>query len=391
MHVIRLKTMHTVTFVHTSDLQLGMRRAFFDADAQSRFDDARLRAVERLGEVARDRGAEFIVVAGDVFEHNSLDRRTTGRALEVFSRLPVPVYLLPGNHDPLVADSIFARTQGVDNITVLDSSTPVKVREGVEIVGAPLMAKYASEDLVAKAVRELEPAPQVRIVVGHGQVESYSGEFSPDLIDLNNLEEKLSAGVIDYVALGDTHSTASLGRSGRVWFSGSPETTDFHDLSPGTAGGEVDSGNALVVTVDKDPSTYASEVTVDAVPVGQWRFEALHRHVDEAADVEDFLAQLDAYRDKPTTVIKYALTGTLGLEDTQLLERGLADREPVFAALYERTRLMNLHLEPSDEELENVALSGYARAAMSELVGAAQHDATAKDAVNLLFRLSQEN
>ena len=100
---------HT-TFIHTSDLQLGMRRKFLSLEAQSRFDDARLRAVTRLGEIAQDRGAEFIVVAGDVFEHNSLEPTTLGRALEALRKLPVPVYLLPGNHDPLVADSIFQRT-----------------------------------------------------------------------------------------------------------------------------------------------------------------------------------------------------------------------------------------------------------------------------------------
>ena len=72
---------HT-TFIHTSDLQLGMRRKFLSLEAQSRFDDARLRAVTRLGEIAQDRGAEFIVVAGDVFEHNSLEPTTLGRALE---------------------------------------------------------------------------------------------------------------------------------------------------------------------------------------------------------------------------------------------------------------------------------------------------------------------
>ena len=60
--------MKPLTFIHTSDLQLGMTRKFLPPEAQSRFDDARLRAVHRLGELATERGAEFIVVAGDVFE-----------------------------------------------------------------------------------------------------------------------------------------------------------------------------------------------------------------------------------------------------------------------------------------------------------------------------------
>ena len=115
---------HT-TFIHTSDLQLGMRRKFLSPEAQSRFDDARLRAVTRIGELAVERGAEFIVVAGDVFEHNSLEPKTLGRALEVLRKLPVPVYLLPGNHDPLVADSILSRTEGIEGVHVLGDSVQI--------------------------------------------------------------------------------------------------------------------------------------------------------------------------------------------------------------------------------------------------------------------------
>ena len=65
--------MAAVTFIHTSDFQLGMSRWFLSPAAQSRFDDDREEAVARLGELASETGAEFIVVAGDVFEHNSLN------------------------------------------------------------------------------------------------------------------------------------------------------------------------------------------------------------------------------------------------------------------------------------------------------------------------------
>ncbi|WP_115684846.1 metallophosphoesterase family protein [Corynebacterium senegalense] len=379
--------MTSVTFIHTSDLQLGMTRAFLPPEAQSRFDDARLAAVTRLGELARERGAEFIVVAGDVFEHNALEKQTRGRALETLKALPVPVYLLPGNHDPLVADSMFARTRELDNVRVLDSSEVVEVRPGVEIVGAPLKAKHATEDLVARALRPLGPTDAVRIAVGHGQVQSRAAETAPDTIDLAGVEAKLADGTIDYLALGDTHSTASLGGTGRVWFSGSPETTDFHDHTPGVTGNETDSGNALVVTVGK------GRADVEKVPVGSWTFDALHWEVAGPEDVEELLAQLAAYPDKARTVVKYSLAGTLGLEATQRLEQGIGELEPVFAALYERTRLMDLHLEPGEEELSRLPLAGFAGSAMAELaeLAAAPGGGTARDAVNLLFRLAKED
>ena len=383
--------MTSLRFLHTSDLQLGMTRWFLegtDGEAQARFDDARLRAIDRLGELATEHSCAFIVVAGDVFEHNSLSERVTGRALERLRCLPVPVYLLPGNHDPLVADSIFYRTRG-EGIHVITDTTPIEVSEGVELVGAPLTARHATTDVVRRALEPLSPTGHIRIAVGHGQAESRSNDTTPDQIDLAYVEDRLADGTIDYLALGDTHSTLPVGSSRRVWFSGAPETTDFHDLTEGVEGGESDSGNALVVTVEKSSVTDAS-VEVEKVAVGQWTFEALTREVSSVGDVDEFLATLRAYPTKATTVIKYALRGTLDMTATRRLEEGLDELRPVFAALYERTRLMDLHLEPGADELAALDISGFAASALAELITGAETDPAARDAVNLMFRLTRE-
>lgn len=370
--------MAAVTFIHTSDFQMGMTRWFLSPAAQSRFDDDREAAVLRLGELATETGAEFIVVAGDVFEHNSLNKSTLLRAKDMFKRLPVPVYLLPGNHDPLVADSIFFNSFA-DNVHVIADSEPIEVRPGVEIVGAPYLSKRANYDLVRRALEPLEPVEEgaVRIAVGHGQVESRAGEgedSDADTIDLSFVEECLDKGVIDYLALGDTHSTESLGLSGKVWFSGSPETTAFDDR-------ERDSGNALVVTVEGD------RVDVVKHRVGRWDFRAIDADVSSLEEVEAFLAELEAVPEKIRTAVKYSLRGTVGLSAQARLEQGLAELEEVFASLKPRERTMDLHLAPSEEELSELSLSGYAADALAELLEDLDNP-TARDAANLLFRLS---
>ena len=377
-----------LVFIHTSDFQLGMTRWFLNEEAQSRFDDSRLRAITRLGDLAVETGAEYIVVAGDVFDANALSERTMGRALDAIDALPVPVYLLPGNHDPLVPGAAMEKADERPNITVLRDSTPVEHRPGVEIVGAPLLARYASEDLASKAIAGLEPTSSIRILVAHGQTEGRSGDESEVLLSLPKMERALKDGVIDYVALGDTHSAGPVGSSGRIWFSGSPETTDFHDRRENVAGNEVNSGKALVVDIDKH------DIEVSEHQVGEWTFEALHWDVADGEDVKHVLAELDAYPEKSRTVVKYSLAGTLGLEATRELEAGLGEREHVFGALFERERIMDLHLEPSDEELEALPITGYARDAMTELItrtaDAPAGETAARDAVNLLFRLSKE-
>lgn len=369
--------MTATTFIHTSDFQLGMTRWFLGEEGGARFADDREAVVLKLGEIATETGAEFIVVAGDVFEHNSLAKRTLLRAQEMFKRLPVPVYLLPGNHDPLVADSVFYKATA-DNVHVIADSEPIQIKEGVEIVGAPYTSKRANHDLVRAALERLEPTDGIRIAVGHGQVDSRGAEDDADVIDLSYVEDKIRAGVIDYLALGDTHSTMSLGNTGRVWFSGAPETTDFHGVPANT--GEVDSGNVLVVTVDGE------DVDIDKRAVGRWRFEALDREVNSEEDVDRFLKELEDYPDKIRTAIKYGLRGTVGLNAQAKLQQRLGELEEVFASLKVRDRTTDLYLEPSEEELAGMDMHGYAAAALQDLLDELDTE-VGRDAANLLFRL----
>jgi hypothetical protein len=123
--------------LHSADWQLGMTRHFLDDEAQARFASDRLAAVERLCEIAGEEHCAGVVVAGDVFETNLVGERVVAPVLEVLSESPVPVLLLPGNHDPLDATSVYTRrsfvAQRPPNVFVLDSDDPVDL-DGVEAV-----------------------------------------------------------------------------------------------------------------------------------------------------------------------------------------------------------------------------------------------------------------
>ena len=381
-----------VTFIHTSDWHIGLTRWFLEGEAQARYSDDRIRVAEKLVELATEKAADFIVCAGDVFDSNNLSVGALGRAREALKRLPVPVYLLPGNHDPLDAsyklDAI--NTEGVH---VLRDSSPVMVdgRSDVEVVGAPLMSKHLLGDPAQGALTDLGrvASGRARILVAHGQVVARSDDQAGAIIDLDGLERAVDNRIVDYVALGDTHSTTRLSSTGRVWFSGCPEATDFREV-PGL-GGEKNSGNVLVVTVTVDGDN--STVEVEEVPVGRWRFDAITRELRSSEDVETFLAELSAYPDKARTAIKYWLTGAVEMADYARLEQGLEEFGEIFAALYPRKRDETLTVYPSDAEIDNLALTAFARAAVDELrEGARSGDPNVaqvdSDALKLLYRLA---
>ena len=192
-------------FLHTADWQLGMTRHFLAGDAQPRYSAARRDAVAGLGALAAEVGAEFVVVAGDVFEHNQLAPQVISQSLEAMRAIGIPVYLLPGNHDPLDASSVYTSTlftaERPDNVVVLDRAGVHQVRPGLEIVAAPWRSKAPTTDLVAEVIEDLAPGPATRVLVAHGGVDVLDPDRDkPSLIRLAALEDALVSGAVHYVA-----------------------------------------------------------------------------------------------------------------------------------------------------------------------------------------------
>lgn len=369
-------------FLHTSDWQLGMTRHFLSNEASARFSQDRIDAINTLGALAVDEGAGFIVVAGDVFESNQLSRETLTRSLDALKRLLVPVFLLPGNHDPLDGASIFNTrefTQAPDHVIVIRDTTPIPVpgMHGVEVVGAPWKSKRPTSDLCADLAAGLDaPSGTLRIAVCHGQTDTLSPDTTrPDNIELARAEAAIRDGKFHYLALGDRHSVTSLGETGRVHYSGAPVATDFREDDP---------NKVLLVDLDDE----RCEVT--PLEVGNWQFEDPHVEMNGESDLEGFRQWLDELPDPPRTVIKASFEGSVNMATAAALDELMESNRERFASLRRRERLTDLAIVPDRLDEDSVSLSGYARAAWNELQDAAESgDETARDALMLLYRLGR--
>jgi DNA repair exonuclease SbcCD nuclease subunit len=365
-------------FLHSADWQLGMTRHFLSPEAQARFTAARLESIRTIGSLAVAEGCGFVVVCGDVFETNQVARQIVVRALDAMAATPaVRFYLLPGNHDPLDASSVFRSATFLqhlpDNVVVLDQPGPRPVGDGVVLVAAPWFSKRPLGDLVHHATRGLPDDGTVRIVVGHGAVDILSPDAAnPALVALEGLETDIDAGRIHYVALGDRHSTTDVGRSGRVFYAGAPEPTDYD---------EVDPGNVLVVEVT------AHTTTVMRRPIGTWQFLLEHFDLAGAADCDRLESWLAAIADKGRTIVKLALVGQLSLAEAARLAAVVEHHQDLLAALETWERRSDLVVLPDDGDLAEMSLSGFAREALDDLRRLAAGDPAARDALGLLYRL----
>jgi DNA repair exonuclease SbcCD nuclease subunit len=372
-------------FLHTADWHLGMTRRFLPPDAQARYADARIQAVRDMAAIAESEGCSFVLACGDIFDSNHVDRQVVVRALDAMSTFTVPLLILPGNHDPLDAGSVY-RSRTVQErlppgVRIIADSDPVAVAPGIEVIGAPWHTRRPGYDVAARALEDAPPGGgALRVMAAHGAVDALSPDMDdPDLIHVAALRTALDSGAIAYVALGDRHSAGTVDDDARIRYPGTPVSTDH---------GEVDPGKALVVDLDG-----SGAVTVSEHSIGSWVFRRLEARLEGRGDIDALEARLDGIADKQRTVVRLALVGSLSMADDAHLRAVLSDNGDLFASLTLSEGRSDLAVAAEDADLDSLGLSGYAREGAAELVeraaGGDPGAGVAQDALRLLYRLTR--
>jgi DNA repair exonuclease SbcCD nuclease subunit len=348
-------------FLHTADWQIGKPFARVpDAQKGTLLRQERIAVVKRIGNIAREKNASFVLVAGDLFDSTTPDRSTVSAACSAIGSLGVPVIAIPGNHDHAGPGTIweqefFLREQQTlaPNFRLLDKQEPYEVC-GVVIMPCPLTRKQQADDPTAwlrdPSVVGSSTDGKLRIVLAHGSVQGFSSVSDDEessgrshLIDLDRLDPT----AFDYLALGDWHGAKSVGGggwTGKAWYSGTPELDRF------AKGGDHDPGNVLLVEI---PSK-GQMPTIQRIRTARlgWHDEAFTLVVD--ASLTHLEARLDEVLGPRTgtDLLKLTVEGQLGFEgDTRL--RGIVERL--------EARLLRLKLDnrtkvlPSESEIARLS------------------------------------
>ncbi len=372
-----------IRFLHTSDWQLGMTRHFLSEGAQERFSQARFDAIRNLGRIANEERCQVLLVCGDAFESNQVDRKTVARALEALKDVPVPVYLLPGNHDPLNEASVYRSSTFIDrkpaHVHVIQNAAPIRISEEVELVGAPWVSKRPVTNPIEDTLNALTPAVGiVRVCMGHGAVDTLAPDKeAAGVIAVAAIEGAISEGKVHFAALGDRHSLTKVGSGERIWYSGTPEATDFS---------ETQSGYAQVVEIGEDC------VSTKAVPIGQWRFVERDRvDMNSAEEAEGLWKWLEQVESKERTVARLRLVGSVSLSLHALLQEHLLAARDLFGAL--EVREDDLLVLPDDADFADLGFSGFAGETVqrlrSRIAEGGDEGSVARDALTLLLRLAR--
>lgn len=367
----------SVTFLHTADWQLGKPFASLRDDAKRhRVQRERLDVIHRIGAAARESGAAFVLVAGDLFDSPQATKATVSAACAAIGAMGVPVLVIPGNHDHGGPGSLWERgfflreqQQLAPHLRILLRPEPV-VLEGLAVIfPAPLLRRHDPGDPAAWIRQALAdqsdtsdlsdksdssdssdppseapaawPRDLPRIVLAHGTIQGFSStpqddEESPGIANWIDLS-RLPAEAIDYTALGDWHGLKQVGP--KAWYSGTPETDRFPKGENHTP------GHILKVTATRDAAPQ-----VEPLPTGRFLWKELAFRFSDDASLTLFAARLDELIGQrgDEHLLLLTLEGSLGIEASGRLQEILESWE---------SRLLRLKLDyqvtiaPSEDEI----------------------------------------
>ncbi len=363
-------------FLHSADWQIGKQFGQFEPDEAALLAEERFAVVERLAQLATVQAVDAVLVAGDVFDAQTVADRTLFRLFSAMAGFAGPWLLMPGNHDAALAESVWTRAARLGaipgNVTVCLAAEPVVLEAATTVVlPAPLTQRNTHADLTDWFDGAETPAGLLRIGLAHGSV---TGILAEDIDAPNPIAAgRADSARLDYLALGDWHGTRRI--DDRTWYAGTPETDRFRAN---------DSGQALLVEIDR-----AGEVPrVTPVVTGRYRWSSTSAALAVASDVDALIERLDGLGS--ADVVQLALSGHCDLAVHRRLTEAIARSRGRTRSL--EADLSCLQLAPTPEDLERLAADGYLGDVIEQL-GALQQDddtdraGTAREALVLLAGL----
>ena len=322
-------------FVHAADLHLdspfagvGSLRPGLD----ERLRDASLEAWDALVACCIDEQADFLLLAGDLFDR--ADGSVRGRArlrsgVERLTAAGVRVFVVHGNHDPLVGPSPLA---DLDGVTVFPrdrhaAHTLELDGERVTVHGASFSKREVTDNLALLFERGDESGLHVGLL--HcmvGEREGH-GRYAPCSV------EDLVGRRMDYWALGHVHAYAEEHAEPPIVYAGALQGRSPRPSERGEHG-------AVVVEFDGARITDHRRIELDRV-----RFEAIDVAIDAIEDEAGLMRELERRADDVVRAAEGRLV---------LLRATLTGRGPLHAQLVRDGYLDQLRLALDADERDDL-------------------------------------
>lgn len=332
-----------VKFLHTADWHLGIKyKQLGDKAPEAR--DIRLKTVKKLLETGHEHNVDFVLIAGDLFDSNQVDRSLVGSVSQMIDEIsPTPVYILPGNHDPLTMDSLYYDSvwKSLNNLTIFTKAEPV-THANCTLYPCPVNQKQSQDDPTAWIDTESDLDNDISIGVAHGNLQVDFIEDANFPID----PERTTLSGLDYLALGEWHSLfehPDFKGNIRTVYPGTPETTKY---------GEYESGKAVMVEMNA-PDDIPQITPLD---VGTLSWQKLSQEVNNPQDPQCLESELKNIPNAENSIILLKVKGVTDQETISCLSELKDSYHDYFMKFH--LSMDELYLKPNLLELEALLPEG---------------------------------
>lgn len=220
--------MKSVKVLHCADLHIGAAESSLGAKAQSRRAET-LITFEKIINTAKENAVDILLIAGDLFNSNNIEKSFIDRVFECFSEIPVvKIVFSAGNHDPLNADSPFKKYKQdlPQNLFVLDTKECfAEFSElNTRVYGKSFKEVYmrGCDNFFFTTDPDF-----INIMCIHGELRS---DLNSDYNSITN--NFIETSGMDYIALGHIHKRTEIEKKGNTYYAycGCPEGQGFDEL-----------------------------------------------------------------------------------------------------------------------------------------------------------------
>ena len=312
---------------HTADVHVGLtfksQSRAYDDELRDMLVAERIEVIERMVEMANDQSCNLFVVAGDLFDRQTVPKGQVQKTAKALNEFAGPVVVLPGNHDYYQeeGDNLWSVFIGeLNSGSVLTSNSPVELHDfGVEAVIYPGVchSRHSKENAIGWiSQEELGDTSDVRIGVAHGNLVGHSYDENGEYYSMT--EQELNSLGMDVWLLGHIHVRLPKEQSGsreRIFYPAIPEPASFrcdHE------------GFAWIIEIDDEKNiSYTSHQT------GRFRFHApSHFTVNNETDFDKIRAYMRD-KDPGKDLVRFSLEGRLTgelYEELPAFQKELAER-----------------------------------------------------------------
>jgi len=228
------------------------------------------RAMDNVVQLCLDEQADFLLIAGDLFDTACRDFHSALSAaaqMQLLNRAGIPVYLILGNHDS--RDEMARQVHWPKNVILFDHKKPHTVQHPslpVAIHGMSYPKREVTENLVPDYPEPVSGYFNIGLLHTNAGGNPNHDSYAPSSV------EELSIKGYDYWALGHVHDFQILHQRPHVVYSGITQGRHVRELGP---------KGCLVVSVD---DREVSNVEFRETDVMRWYRETVTLQPEDDAD-----------------------------------------------------------------------------------------------------------